>query len=690
MKFEMRVFLALLLILLLAACGSQATKKAAPVAPTGLTATPGNGKVTLRWQDNSDNETGFAIYRQLAPSTASLQSVTARGTLETLTLETLNLETLADEGFAELATVPENTTDYDDTSVEPGTLYRYAVSAVNATGASDTTGIESGQPVGANTAPTANARKVSTVQNTPITVTLSGSDADGDTLIFEVVTQPQHGTLIGTAPNPTYTPAQDYSGADSFTFTVSDGNATSAPATVSLSIGKDNAAPIANAQTVDISENTPVVIILSGRDSDGGSLTFQVVTQPQHGTLTGTAPKLTYTPNKGYSGADSFTFTVSDGEATSAPATVSLNVSNVNDAPVANAQERGTPEDTPVTLTLTGSDQDGDALNFAIATQPGKGTLGTIDQATGEVLYTPDANANGQDSFTFTVSDGTLTSAPATVTLNLGVVNDAPVANTQTLTTLEDDSLNITLSGSDDGDKLSYTVVTQPTHGSLTGTAPDLSYTPNANYNGSDSFTFKANDGLDDSNEATVSISVTAVNDAPVIAGNDPVQVTMSEDGSPTAFALSLSAADIDGDTLTWSVSQNAAHGSASVTNGVVDYSPDANYFGNDSFEVEVSDGTLSDTVTVNVVVESVNDAPVAEAQTLTTEEDTDLAITLTATDIEGDTLSYAVVTQPGNGSLSAIDQTTGKVTYTPNANYNGDDSFTLSTTALWTRVRLQ
>ena len=150
----------------------------------------------------------------------------------------------------------------------------------------------------------------------------------------------------------------------------------------------------------------------------------------------------------------------------------------------------------------------------------------------------------------------------------------------------------------------------------------------------------------------------------------------MSEDGQPDAFALSLGVSD-DGDTLTWSIS-SPAHGSASVTDGAVSYTPDANYNGPDSFTVTVSDGDASDSLNVNVTVEAVNDAPVAKGQTgenaVKTDEDTEVNITLTATDVdEGDTLTYEVVTQPGHGTLAG---TAPNLTYTPAANYSGPDAF--------------
>ena len=219
------------------------------------------------------------------------------------------------------------------------------------------------------------------------------------------------------------------------------------------------------------------------------------------------------------------------------------------------------------------------------------------------------------------------------MTLTLNTENDAPVAQDQTgdaaLTTQEDTEVAVTLVATDvdEGDVLSYSVVSDPNHGTLSGEAPDLSYTPDENYAGPDSFTFKANDGTADSNVATVEITVSAVNDAPVIqdsAGEnagESVGVTMSEDGEPTPFALSLTASDPDlGEgTLTWRVSSETDHGSASVENGTVSYTPDENYNNEngepDSFTVEVSDGELSDSLSVNVTVESVNDAPVVVSE---------------------------------------------------------------------------
>lgn len=138
--------------------------------------------------------------------------------------------------------------------------------------------------------------------------------------------------MTGTAPSLTYTPGADFSGADSFRFRVSDGVETSTPATVSITVISGNRAPTANTQSVTTNEDTAIAITLRGTDPDGDALAFAVISGPTRGTLTGTAPNLTYRPRTGFSGADSFRFTVSDGVDTSAPATVSITVRPVDDA----------------------------------------------------------------------------------------------------------------------------------------------------------------------------------------------------------------------------------------------------------------------------------------------------------------------------------------------------------------------
>jgi Bacterial Ig domain/Dockerin type I domain len=266
--------------------------------------------------------------------------------------------------------------------------------------------------------PIANAQSVNVAHNTAKAITLTGSDPDTPplSLTFAVVTNPSHGTLTGTAPNLTYTPTAGYQGADSFTFTVSNGTSISTAATVSITVAAGT--PTAIAQSVSVGFNTAKSITLTGTDPDvpALSLTFSIATNPSHGTLTGTAPNLTYTPTAGYHGTDSFTFTVNNGANISSPATVSITVAA--GTPTANSQVVNVNENTAAGITLTGTDPDIPplSLTYAVATNPAHGTLsGTAPNLT----YTPNANYSGPDTFTFTVSNGTNISTAATVSINV-------------------------------------------------------------------------------------------------------------------------------------------------------------------------------------------------------------------------------------------------------------------------------
>src|SRR5438067_375194 len=310
-----------------------------------------------------------------------------------------------------------------------------------------------------NDAPVANAQSVTTAEDTAAAITLTGSDVDGDALTYVVATQPAHGTLTGTAPNVTYTPALNYNGPDSFTFTVSDAALTSAAATVTITVTPVNDPPVANAQSVTTAEDTAAAITLTGSDVDGDALTFTIATQPAHGALSGTAPNLTYTPAANYNGPDSFTFKANDGTVDSSAAIVSITVTAVNDPPVAANDSYAATEDTVLTIAAPGvlandSDVDGDPLTAPIVVAPGHGAV-TLN-ATGSFTYTPAANYNGPDSFTYKANDGALNSNIATVAIAVAAVNDPPVASAQNVTTNQDTAKAISLTATDvDGDPVS-------------------------------------------------------------------------------------------------------------------------------------------------------------------------------------------------------------------------------------------
>jgi hypothetical protein len=260
-------------------------------------------------------------------------------------------------------------------------------------------------------------------------------------------------------------------------------------------------------------------------------------------------------------------------------------------------------------------------VTYALASAAGHGTLSILGP---NVTYTPAANYSGPDSFTFTVSDGVLDSLPATVSITVTAVNDPPVANDQIVTTNEDIALPITLTAADPDplDTITYTVTTQPLHGVLSGAAPNLNYTPALNYNGPDFFTFLVSDGTGTTLPASIAITVTAVNDAPIV-GNDIATTTIN-----TARIISVLAndTDIDGTINVASViasTPTAFGGTTSVNlNGTVNYAPPAGFSGNDTFTYTVADnaGLASNPATVTVVIAGTTETvAVALAQFRTT-----------------------------------------------------------------------
>jgi hypothetical protein len=357
-----------------------------------------------------------------------------------------------------------------------------------------------------------------------------------------------------------------------------------------VTVGPITNAPVASAQSVSTAEDLPLPITLTASDVEGNPLTYTLIAPPTSGTLSGTAPNVTYTPAANFSGGDSFTFVANDGTLDSNVATITISVTPVNDAPAAFAQSTSTAEDAATGITLTGSDVDSGSVTFAIVTPPANGTLsGTAPN----LSYTPAANFNGADSFTFIANDGLLDSAPATVTITVTPVNDAPVASAQSVTTTEDAAKAITLSATDvDGGALTYAIVSPPAYGALSGTAPNLTYTPTANYNGADSFSFKANDGSLDSAAAAVTITLSPVNDAPVFTVSPIVTADGFEGSAYTGQTLNGRATDADaGDAITYSKVSGPAW-LAVATDGTLSGTPSLGSAGLNSFVVRATDSS--------------------------------------------------------------------------------------------------
>jgi Ca2+-binding RTX toxin-like protein len=539
-----------------------------------------------------------------------------------------------------------------------------------------------------NLPPVANNGSLVTNEDTMFSGMLSGSDPEGAALTYSIVSQPVNGTVTITNAATgayTFTPNANFNGGDTFTFQVNDGVNNSGIATVTITVNPVNDAPTAAGVTVNTNEDVPTSGFLLGADVDGDALTYEIVTAPTKGVVTITnaaTGAFTYTPNANANGADSFTYRVFDGMVYSSPATVTVAIAPINDAPTASSLSITTDEDVATSGFLLGADVDGDALTYEIVTAPTKGVVTITNAATGAFTYTPNPNANGADSFTYRVFDGTVYSTAATVAIAITPINDAPTATGVIVTMDEDVPTSGFLLGADvDGDALTYEIVTAPTKGVVTITnaaTGAFTYTPNANANGADSFTYRVFDGTVYSNTATVTVAIAPVNDAPV-ATDGSLTTTRNQPQNGT-----VAAADVDGDTLTYSVVTGPANGtltSFDAATGAFTYLPNAGHVGPDSFSFQANDGSgaanaLSNVATVSIVVNFGNNAPVANGDSLVTNEDAAVLGTLSGTDGDNDPLIYAIATGPSQGSITAFDPNTGAFTYTPNPNANGSDSF--------------
>jgi autotransporter-associated beta strand protein len=557
----------------------------------------------------------------------------------------------------------------------------------------------------ANIPPVANDDSYSVQQDTTLAVPAAtgvlGNDTDSNKAPLTAVLPggggPAHGTLNLAADGSfVYTPEAGYTGPDSFTYRAFDGTALGNTATVTLTVTPFHRPPSAGADAYRVAKNGMLDVPAPGvLGNDSGSGTLSAVLPdgggPAHGTLTLHGDgSFIYTPNPGFSGSDSFTYEANDGLAASDPATVTIEV--VNAPPV--AADDSYSVDRNGTLTVDAGHgvlaNDADANGDPLTAQPG--TIPTAHgsltlQSDGSFTYAPAAGYAGPDGFTYKASDGTAASDEATVAIQ--VVNTAPVATGASFHVGRNGVLVISSPGlladvtDANHDMVTIVRANDVGHGSLVLNADGtFTYTPTPGYAGPDGFTYHANDGLADSNDAAVSISVD--NTAPAAA---PQDLTVGENGVlavTAADGLLKGATDVDNDSLTVGrISTFPLHGSLSAIDlgtGAFTYTPEPGYSGSDSFSFQVNDGLLdSPPATVSIAVTPI-DVPVAADDAYTTPQGTVLNVPGPGVlnndhDPGGARLAAVVRSQPVNGSLTLNDD--GSFVYTPAAGFVGVDNFT-------------
>jgi hypothetical protein len=451
-----------------------------------------------------------------------------------------------------------------------------------------------------------------------------------------------------------------------------------------------NIAPVAQNQSVNVAENGSIVLTLVGNDANGDTLSYVVVSAPAHGTLSPLDPitqQVTYTPNAGYNGPDSFLFQVDDGNTGVSVGTIGLMVQPVNEAPSGADQSVSLIEDGNRLIVLDGVDAETSRANlsFSLVQAPQHGSL--MQGASGAWTYTPFADYFGADSFTYTVTDrgdpdgslgNALTSAVSTVSITVTPVNDAPtLAAIADQVVTEGSPLLVSLIGADiEGDALVYSLISGPA-----GALVDQDQRPlrldAGRWSGDSKRDRARRRGGQSAQHAQASFDITVLNVAPTLSMTGPASVLRND-----TFTLSLGRSDPGADSLSsWTI--NWGDGT-SVDVAGTETSVDHVYASTGNFQITATatdeDGTYAVAPT-NVLVSLPNIAPVAADPSILVLEDGAAIITLTATDANSDPLAFEVLTQPLHGMLSALNPVTRQVTYTPQANYHGPDAFTFRVT---------
>ncbi|MRH98900.1 tandem-95 repeat protein, partial [Kriegella sp. EG-1] len=483
---------------------------------------------------------------------------------------------------------------------------------------------------------------------------------------ISISTNPTNGTAVvnnnSTPTIPTddfvlYTPNADFNGSDSFIYRITDTKGYAADATVTITVN-----PIADAvgDAFSVDEDTVLNEDVSTNDTHTTATTYALNTDAGNGTVVMAGDgTFSYTPDADFNGTDSFTYDVTDINGLTETATVTITVNPIADA-VGDAFS--VDEDTVLNEDVSTNDTHTTATTYALNTDASNGTV--VMAGDGTFSYTPDADFNGTDSFTYVVTDINTASETATVTITVNPIADA-VGDAFSVD--EDTVLNEDVSTNDTHTTATtYALNTDASNGTVVMAGDGtFSYTPDADFNGTDSFTYDVEDINGATETATVTITVNPIADAVGDAFSVDEDTVLNED---------VSTNDTHTTATTYALNTDASNGTVVMAgDGTFSYTPDADFNGTDSFTYDVEDingatETATVTITVNPIADAIDD-------TFSVDEDTVLNEDVSTNDIHTTATTYALNTDASNGTVVMAGD--GTFSYTPDADFNGTDSFT-------------
>jgi len=507
-------------------------------------------------------------------------------------------------------------------------------------------------------------------------IAVSFSDTDGSIVSKSV--SALNGTVVYNEDTNiiTYAPNNNFNGSDTISISVIDDLNAETIATISTTVTSVNdIATLIIAESVTTDEDTLITIPYTATDIDGTIVS--VTATVGNGTVSVDMDNNTiaYTPSLNFNGGDTIVVTATDDEGLEVIKNISVVVNAINDAPVIAISDTTTNEDTLVNIPYTASDIEGGI----VITVNGTNGVAVVDLTNNQIVFTPDNNYVGTASFDVTVTDSEDAFITKTVNVEVTSVNDNPILVMTTVYTMnENTSEVISYSTSDiDGTVDSVTTTTSQNATIVVDmVAETITYTPDAEFIGNDSFTVTATDNEGGTDEKIITITVENV-DAPATITVDSLVLTDEE----TALEIPFTFDDIDGDVVAVA---SALNGSTTILDGVITYTPTMDFFGDDTITLSGTDelgGVTSTTITVTVA--NINDDSIfVVAENISLVENTSIEIPFTVTDVDGSITGTTVSAL--NGSTTILD---GVITYTPTEDYEGSDTITLEATDIDSNV---